>query len=278
MGADMSVQVRIPSGCYIMVDAGVRLLSYLNVLVHINKAVILEFEDGDAGAMGYLDRMGFFDCLDSRVDVQPARPEYSRASLYRGTNQSLVEFVAIKPGPPQDDLPRMLVDSLLKKVGDTPSRAILEQAVFTMLSELIDNIDRHSRTKLDGFAVSQYYGGKRNEVFIAVSDSGDGPMDRLRPALPKHYPDLVDATEADLLVAMFTRGVSRLGKAKGSGLKSAAQHALKFNASLDVRIPTTYVELRPATGGGYAAKGLVSPSRPVIWGTHVSFNFRLDGL
>ena len=249
-GSEMSVRVRIPNGCSIMVDAGARLLSYLNVLVHINKSVVLEFEDGDAGAMGYLDRMGFFDCLDLRIEVRPARPDYSRAALFRGTNQSLVEFVAIKPGSRNGDLPRMLVDSLLEKVGGTPSRGILEQAVFTMLGELIDNIYRHSRTQLDGFAVSQYYGGKRNEVFIAVSDSGDGPMERLRPALPKHYPDLVDSTEADLLVAMFSRGVSRYGQANGSGLKSAAHHALKFNSSLDVRIPTTYIELRPGRVGG----------------------------
>jgi hypothetical protein len=98
MGTEMRIHVGIPSDCYIMVDAGVRLLSYLNVLVHVNKAVVLEFEDGDSGTMGYLDRMGFFECLDPRIDVKPARPVFSRAALYRGNNQSLVEFVKIRPG------------------------------------------------------------------------------------------------------------------------------------------------------------------------------------
>tara|TARA_R110002049_G_scaffold20717_2_gene75869 strand:- start:5626 stop:6549 length:924 start_codon:yes stop_codon:yes gene_type:complete len=275
---DMHVEVRVPSGCFIMVDAGVRLLSYLNVLAHINKAVVLDFEDGEEGTMGYLDRMGFFECLNPRVEVRPSRPAFSRAELYRGSNQSLVEFAKIRLGARNQELPRMLVDSLLEKVGDTSSRSVLEQAVFTMFGELIDNIFRHSNTELDGFAVSQYYGGRRNEVFIAVSDSGEGPMKRLTPVLPKYYPDLVDATESELLVAMFTRGVSRLRKANKSGLAYAAHHALKFDASLDVRIPTTHIELRPATEGGYAAQGYVSSNLPLVWGTHVAFNFRLDAL
>lgn len=157
-------------------------------------------------------------------------------------------------------------------------KRVLDRPVFTMLSELIENIYEHSNTELDGFAVSQYYGGKRNEVFIAVSDSGEGPMARLRPVLPEYYPDLVNATESELLVAMFTQGVSRFGKKKGSGLKSAGHHALKFNSALDVRIPTTYVQLRPAQDGRYKAKGYVSSDLPVVWGTHVSFNFKLDAL
>ncbi len=278
MEPDMQVEVRVPNGCFIMVDAGVRLLSYLNVLAHINKAVVLDFEGGEEGTMGYLDRMGFFDCLDARVEVRPDRPIFSRAALYRGGNQSLVEFAKIRLGARNQELPRMLVDSLLDKVGETPVRGVLENAAFTMFGELIDNIFRHSRTELDGFAVAQYYGGKRNEVFIAVSDSGEGPMKRLRPILPQHYPDLVDSSESELLIAMFTRGVSRLRKARHSGLVSAAHHALKFNSALDVRIPTTHLELLPAADGHYTAKGYVSSKLPLIWGTHVAFNFRLDGL
>ena len=37
MGSEMSVRVRIPHGCSIMVDAGVRLLSYLNVLAALSR-------------------------------------------------------------------------------------------------------------------------------------------------------------------------------------------------------------------------------------------------
>ena len=276
MGPDMDVHVRVPVDCYIMVDAGVRLLSYLNVLIHIGKAVTLEFEKGEDGTMGYLDRIAFFECLNSCVSVLPARPLLSRSQLFRGTNNLLVEFAKIRAGTRVDELPRRLLNSLLNKVEDVKIKRLLERPVFTMISELIENIYEHSNTKLDGFAVSQYYGGKRNEVFIAVSDSGEGPMERLRPALPEFYPDLVDASESELLVAMFTQGVSRLGNKKGSGLKSAGYHALKFNSSLDVRIPTTYVELRPATDGRYKAKGYVSSGLPVVWGTHISFNFKLD--
>ena len=228
--------------------------------------------------MGYLDRMGFFECLNTRVTVLPARPLLSRSQLYRGTNTLLVEFARIPPDARVAELPRRLVSSLLNKVDAEKAKRVLERPVFTMLSELIENIYEHSNTELDGFAVSQYYGGRRNEVFIAVSDSGEGPMERLRPALPEFYPDLVGASESELLVAMFTQGVSRLGQKKGSGLKSAGYHALKFNSSLDVRIPTTYIQLRPAQDGQYKAKGYISSGLPVVWGTHISFNFKLDAL
>ena len=71
---DMSVQVIIPSGCNIMVDAGVRLLSFANQLQMVGKSVALEFEAGIDGTMGYLDRMGFFELLHRDIDVLPRRP------------------------------------------------------------------------------------------------------------------------------------------------------------------------------------------------------------
>ena len=45
--------------------------------------------------MGYLNRVGFFECLDSRVDVEPARPMISGATLHRGENRMLAEIARI---------------------------------------------------------------------------------------------------------------------------------------------------------------------------------------
>lgn len=72
-----AVHFHFPTGCKIMVDAGVRLLSIANQLCHIGKTIVLSFEEGESGTLGYLDRMGFFELLHSDVFVLPHRPVIS---------------------------------------------------------------------------------------------------------------------------------------------------------------------------------------------------------
>jgi len=81
-----------PTGCSIMVDTAVRLLSLFNQLDYRTCRVRLDFEAGEAGAMGYLNRMGFFDHLSGNIEVLPARPAVSGAEIYGGTNARLVEM------------------------------------------------------------------------------------------------------------------------------------------------------------------------------------------
>ena len=233
---DMAVHICVPDGCSIMADAGVRLLSYVNQLSFINKSVVLEFEGGEDGAMGYLDRMGFFDALYPTVEVLPFRPVESRAKQFQGTNKRLVEIARIYPDARDDAIPGRLVDCLLSSVGDMPSRGRLETGAFTIFSELVGNVYDHVEVELDGFAVLQRYGGKRNSVNIAVSDSGLGVIETLRPALPEHYPKFQNYSESQLLVEMLNHGLSRHGGRQGSGLKATALHALKFNASMTVSV------------------------------------------
>jgi hypothetical protein len=83
------VSFRFPTNCKTMVDAAIRLLSLTNQLVSTTRHVQLDFEEGEAGTVGYLNRMGFFDHLDSQVEVLPDRPIYS-AALHRGSNSTLV--------------------------------------------------------------------------------------------------------------------------------------------------------------------------------------------
>src|SRR6185369_16218255 len=58
-----------PQRCKIMIDSGIRLLSFVNQLCHSGKMVTLDFEEGDDGTMGYLGRVGFFDFLNASVNV-----------------------------------------------------------------------------------------------------------------------------------------------------------------------------------------------------------------
>jgi len=63
-GADVyEVLFVFPTGCKVMVDTAVRLLSLFNQLDYCTRRVRLDFEAGEAGTIGYLDRMGFFDYL-----------------------------------------------------------------------------------------------------------------------------------------------------------------------------------------------------------------------
>lgn len=106
-----SVEFSFPTGCKIMVDGAIRLLSLVNQLAVSTRRVRLNFEAGEDGTMGYLNRMGFFDHLNQSVEVVPHRPHYSAAQVHRGGNQMLVEIQRISRGFRDPNLPVKLSDA-----------------------------------------------------------------------------------------------------------------------------------------------------------------------
>ncbi len=116
------------TGCKIMIDAAVRLLSLINQLDKCCKRVLLNFEEGEDGAMGYLNRMGFFDQLSSNVEVEPYKPCYSGAEIFRGTNTNLVEIARIHPDHCEADLPTRLTDALMSSCSNRADAKELEWA------------------------------------------------------------------------------------------------------------------------------------------------------
>jgi anti-sigma regulatory factor (Ser/Thr protein kinase) len=269
------VHFRFPNGCKLMIDAAVRLLSLLNQLDYCGKWVQLDFEEGPAGVMGYLNRMGFFDCLSPNISVLPSRPRYSGAKIYRGNNAQLVEIARINRGVREVALPSRLTSALIQACGKRPDANELEGAAWTIFAELIDNIFSHSETELDGYAALQVY-AKGNSLKVAVSDSGLGIMETLRPALKHDYPALSRLSDLNLLVEIFRQGLSRHGADRGCGLKGSAAKAMKFRADLDVRLPNVRVLLTPGTRGYQPNTALCYDRLPLIWGTHICFSFGLD--
>lgn len=265
------VVFRVPEGCGVMVDAAVRLLSLANQLAP--KKVILEFEGGEDGAFGYLNRIGFFDHLDDRVEVLPYRPLMSSAITFRGNNARLVEIAGISPSLRDQELPSRLSDALEEAVQNRRDRKSLGLAAFTVFSELIDNIFQHSATELGGFAVLQVY---KNGVRVAVSDSGRGILQTLRPSLEPEFPRFASMSDTELVVEAFRTGLSRHGRDRGCGLKRSAEQAIKYNAILDVRLPTCLVQLVPSHDGYAPSMAYCYDNIPLIHGTHVCFDFRLD--
>ncbi len=199
-----------PPGCRVMIDSAVRLLSLINQLDLCTRRVRLEFEDGETGVMGYLNRVGFFDELSRNVEVMPLRPAVSGAD-----------------------------------------------------------------THLDGYAALQVY-LRGDSLQVAVSDSGRGIMQTLRPALKTEYPTLAQLSDTELLVEVFRQGLSRHGTDRGCGLKGSAAKAMKYHAKLDVRLPKTRVLLTPGEGGYRPATAYRHENLPLIWGTHICFTFQLD--
>jgi hypothetical protein len=268
------VVFEFPEGCKIMVDPAVRLLSLANQLAAATKRVRLDFEEGEAGTMGYLNRMGFFDHLAGEVEVLPERPAYSMAELRRGENAALVEIARINKDARDDDLPNRLTEALMRSCGNRRDAKELEGAAWLIFCELIDNVFAHSETQLDGYAALQVYPGG-NKLSVAVSDSGLGIMRTLRPALATEFPRLAHLSDTDVLVEVFRQGLSRHGPDRGCGLKGSAAKAIKFDATLDVRLPNQRVLLQPSRGAYQPNMAYCYEALPLLWGTHISYGFGL---
>ena len=270
-----AVRFHFPTGCKIMVDAGVRLLCFANQLRNVGKTVVLDFEEGEPGTLGYLDRMGFLDLLHSDIFVLPHRPVISGANLYRGGSQNLMEFANISPGHRDRGLPNRLTEVLSEAVKHRSDKQALGHAAYTVFGELIDNIYEHSATELEGYAVLQVYqqGGRAK---VAVSDSGKGIIETLRPSLDAEYRDRAMLSDPELVVEAFRTGLSRHGNVRGCGLKTSADQAIRFRADLDVRLPSCFVRLIPSADGYQSHKAYLYENLPLIWGTHISFDFDLD--
>lgn len=266
------VVFEMPIGCRIMVDTGIRLLSLANQLRYAKKHITLDFKDDKEGTYGYLNRIGFFDHLEAGIEVLPGRP-LSVAPLYHGANSKLVEIEKINPNHKDQSLPSRLADALDEALNYRPDHESLSFAAFTVLSELTDNIFQHSSTELDGYAVLQVY---KRGVKVAVSDSGKGIIETLRPSLRNEFPRLTKMSDTELIVEAFRTGLSRHGRGRGCGLKRSAEQAIKYNATLDVRLPTCRVFLEPSTDGYTPTKAYCYENIPLIWGTHICFDFRLD--
>ena len=257
-----------------MVDGAIRLLSLANQIAFTTRHARLNFEEGTAGTMGYLNRMGFFDHLHPDVEVTPARPKYSAAKVHRGGNSMLVEIARINKDVRDVDLPSRLTDAITHACASRADVSELTGAAWTIFAELIDNIFAHSATQLDGYAALQVYSGG-NRLSVAVSDSGLGIMQTLRPSLRTEFPRLANLSDTEVLVEVFRQGLSRHGADRGCGLKGCAAKAIKFKASLDLRLPNQRVLLTPARGAYEPNTAHCYEHLPLMWGTHIAFAFSL---
>jgi hypothetical protein len=272
---ESSIQISIPARAAVMVDAGVRLLSLSNQLQSVGKRVTLEFSHEDTSSFDYLNRIGFFDELDSKIVVKPDRPRRSTATRFHGANGGLVEIERLVPGQVDRGIPRRLEKALTGSIKDAKRCELVGDAAFGLFAELINNVEDHSKTAIAGYAVLQVY---KNGVRIAVSDSGLGLLDTLRQSLPEHYPHLQRLGPRELIMyALQEGGLSCRGKGRGGGgLKRCADHARSLQANLEIRTANHCLRVRGKHWAKRANDAQTIDQLPLLWGTHVVFDFKLD--
>lgn len=272
------VEVTFGHNCRLLTDASTQLLSLLNQLAGSGRELTLRFDDGYGGVMGYLHRLGFFDFLHSSVRCIPSRPTSSAIALWGGNCANLVELKRICPRNRDKSTPSALADALETACEDRSDCSKLGMAAYTVFGELIDNIYEHSDTEVDGYAALQVYRGGHN-VLVAVSDSGKGLLNTLRPSLVGTTNEGLSNT--DLIVRMLNDGLSRLEKEcpeRGAGLCQCAEHALKYQAELMLRLSTSSLHIVPDKGSlrNYDGTAHCREQLPFIQGTHFAFRFQLS--
>lgn len=272
---DLSLlSVHFPTGCAVMIDAALRILSLVAYSLHHGGNVTLNFEDPDGGAMGYLNRVGFFDILpdNGSLVITPERPIFSSAKLYKGNNPGTVEIGHVDIGNIDHALPKNLASAIAINKIVTKS---VEDDLWLILAELIQNIPDHSQSPTGGYAAFQAYTGGA-KIQVAVSDNGLGALATLRPALISMRAPSASLSDIDLLLEIFRKGISRHGGGRGHGLKRSAETAVKYKALMDIRLATSRMVLKPSNDVYTPHAAHCQQNLPMLPGTHLCFTFPLD--
>jgi hypothetical protein len=269
-----AVVLVLKDGCKPLLEFLARLLAFCNQLVAVGKTVTLDFE-GSKKTLSYLDRVGFFDVLDQKIDVLPQRPNARLSKTYQGNNNGVIEFRLIDPAAPDIKIPALLRNSFVSCAGDT-----YWQAAFTVLAELFGNVLEHSDTASPGFACLQFY-PKGRKIQAVISDNGRGIVGTLAPVVPEKYPHVAQimASAQHSGVALLTEvfksgGLSQVDTdGRGIGLKLSGDVAEKFRAKISVRQSDFELRVYHDHNGVQFGHRL---NLAHLDGTHICFEFKLD--
>ncbi|WP_375171134.1 helix-turn-helix domain-containing protein [Marinobacter sp.] len=267
------VDIVCSEGCRPMIDAVAKILALANQLADKGTSVTLDFSES-TNSLSYLNRAGFFDLLDRRIDVLPRFPKVSSAQTYEGNSATLAEFARVEVSQDNSKLKETLTQKFVAQTSDK-----YRMAAFTIFGELIENVKEHSKANLPGFAASQKYRGQRKHIKAVVSDNGIGIAETLRSALKQHHPALFkrygEATKENdvaLVIEAMSKGrISRKGREGGLGFHSSKEYAMKFNAEFTVR--QNNFLLRFDFREGELANVIERKDLPYLCGTHICFDF-----
>lgn len=273
-GQFTNLTISFPKKCSVMIDAALRILSLANYSLYLNRNVTLSFDEYDDGVMGYLNRIGFFDFLPqvNNLTILPSRPFFSNAKLYAGNSGKTVEIGHVEIGRADDTLPTRLAGAIAQNASIAKA---IEDDIWLILAELIQNIPAHSNSPIGGYAAFQAY-TRGSKVQVAISDSGLGVLATLRPVLAKQQSPIANLSDIELLLEIFRRGISRHGGDRGHGLKRSAEAAIKYRANLDIRLANSRIVLVPSGAEYVPHTAVCQQNLPFLPGTHFCFSFPLD--
>lgn len=263
----------LPEDCKFLIEASARLLALCNQLAEKEYDATIDLSE-NSKSLHYLNRAGFFDQLNDRVNVLPKRPKHSTAKSHKGNSKSVVEFGAVDPTRGNKDLVNQLTDAFITLSSDK-----YQDPAFTIFSELITNVKDHSKSSLKGFAALQFYSPpkKPSHIQTVVSDSGVGIVTTLRPHLRKFYPELENLSDSELVKKVMTEGrITQHGKASGRGLgfEASSKKALKYNAKYSVRQQDFSLDF--IIRNGSLVDVVENKDLVKIFGTHICFDFDID--
>ncbi len=277
------ITFKVHSETKVMVDAAARLLSLCNQLIFFGKNVQIEFSDINE-AFSYLNRAGFFEILNPKVQITPKLPDKFFAQRSRGNSVNLKEFGVLDLAERNGHLVEELRDSFIHHAYKEESDEVKNGGfAFTVISELLNNVYDHSQSEIPGFAALQRYNGNRKHIQIVISDSGIGIFRTLRKVLGRDYPELDKKfspesiqTNAELVKYVIENGlvssVNRNGG--GAGLNRTQQIARKYNAKLIVRQENFQIEF--SYKNGELDRSYTNDRLRKILGTHICFDYFLD--
>ncbi len=277
---DDDLTIVFSSGTSLMMDAIARLLSLVNQIAQSGRKVTIDLSLSP-DSRSYLNRAGFYRVLHKDVVIVPNRPKTNLASQYEGNALTLVEFRKLDSDKRQDEVPKLLFDSLTNFLDNE------YEAIFTFIAEIYNNVYDHvfdlKTTTLPAFAACQTYSRSNNVTYtqIVISDCGAGICSTLRPALNKN-PELkkyINLSDIELIMKAFSVGrITRhdpiTDSGHGIGLYIGAAKARDMNANITIRQQNFSIELKWEDDRlvlNQSREGLKS-----IPGTNICFDFSIE--
>jgi hypothetical protein len=276
---EKSICIVFPKKCQLMLIIGARLLFLINSLDLSGKEISLDFSKNKK-LDGYLDRAGFFDALNTSVQVFPERTGISKAKIYKGNTDALVEFALIEPDKDtyDDAIPNALTRSLVSNLSEK-----FDGAAYNLFAELCQNIVEHSNSPIPGIAAFQNYANaKPPHLQVVISDLGDGIANTLRPALKDKSEldfDLDTISDFELIARAFTEaGLSQKNiecdDIGGQGLFASGLAMKKHNTTFFIRQETSQCRLVYENDKFVVTSEKLNLAK--LPGTHICFQFNVD--
>lgn len=230
----------IPEEVGFTIETIVLLLHISNQLADKGHNIQLEFANCNCKLMGYCKYMRFFDNLDSRIHVTPCP---STVDCEDADHPAVVKMEVLNCKRDLTGLAKQLAKSIINGIELYPSIEIsdreknkLEHLHRTIITELINNVQEHSETKLNGFATMQVYGGQRPRASLVICDSGLGVFNTLRASEEPENAHYKHESFKEIIKRIFDEGVTRKKHDDGgTGLRTCFRKALRMNSDITIR-------------------------------------------